>query len=273
MGVKLEKKPEIEMNTTSRTVKNTNTVRSLNNFNFSYNANAVESQEPLTILNTNIRSLDTHFDEFEAYIKTKTVKANIIAFTETWLTESSNLNKYTLEGYHKLVTCKRSDGNRGGVGFFNDKRFAYQVQLKDTVHEWVIVKIMYPFEAIICVTYRRDKKFSKSQYCEWLELELTRLRANKGNVFVCGDFNIDLLVPTIHSTELQDIMRNNNLELRSPLEVTRAHGNSKTCLDHIYSDNPVIENHVYHSTITDHFMVWVKFEKRLFFPRENNCLS
>ena len=152
------------------------------------------------------------------------------------------------------------------MGLFIDKRFAYQVQLKDTVHEWLIVKIMYPFEAIICVTYHRDKKFSKSQYCEWLELELTRLRANKGNVFVCGDFNIDLLVPTIHSTELQDIMRSNNLELRSPLEVTRAQGNSKTCLDHIYSDNPVIENHVYHSTITDHFMVWVKFEKRLFFP-------
>ena len=113
MGVKLEKKPEIEMNTTSRTVKNTNTVRSLNNFDFSYNANAVESQEPLTILNTNIRSLDTHFDEFEAYLKTKAVKANIIAFTGTWLTESSTLNKYTLEGYHKLVTCNRSDGNRG----------------------------------------------------------------------------------------------------------------------------------------------------------------
>ena len=268
VGVKLEKKPEIEMNTTSRTVKNTNTVRSLNNFDFSYNANAVDSQEPLTILNTNIRSLDTHFDEFEAYLKTKTIKANILAFTETWLTESSNLNKHNLEGYHKLVTCNWSDGNRGGVGLFIDKRFAYQVQLKDTVHERLIVKIMYPFEAIIFVTYRRDKKFSKSQYCEWLELELTRLRANKGNVFVCGDFNIDLLVPTIHSTELQDIMRSNNLELRSPLEVTTAQGNSKTCLDHIYSDNPVIENHVYHSTITDYFMVWVKFEKRLFFPRE-----
>ena len=128
--VKLEKKPEIEMNNSSWTVKNTNIVRSSNNPDFSYNADAVESQEPLTILNTNIRSLDTHFDEFEAYLKTKTVKANILAFTETWLTESSNLNKYTLEGYHKLVTCNRSDSNWRGVGLFIDKKFAYQVELK-----------------------------------------------------------------------------------------------------------------------------------------------
>ena len=56
----------------------------------------------------------------------------------------------------------------------------------------------------------------------------------------CRDFNIDLLVPTIHSTESEDIIGNNNLELRSPLEMTSAQGNSENCLDYIFSDNPNI---------------------------------
>ena len=54
--------------------------------------------------------------------------------------------------------------------------------------------------------------FSKNEYCEWLHDELnTRLNGKKSKVVICGDFNIDLLAPSKHSTELIEIMLSHNL--------------------------------------------------------------
>ena len=78
-----------------------------------------------------------------------------------------------------------------------------------------------------------------------------------------GDFNIDLLVETKHSRELLDIMKTFNLKLVSPLAVTREQGNSRSCLDHIYSDLPTRQKRVIRNTITDHHYVWVEFEKTI----------
>ena len=79
-----------------------------------------------------------------------------------------------------------------------------------------------------------------------------------------GDFNIDLLVETKHSLELLDIMKTFNLKLVSSLDVIKEQGNSRSCLDHIYSDLPTRQKRVIRNTITDHYYVWVEFEKTIF---------
>ena len=126
----------------------------------------------------------------------------VIALTETWLKVYHDIEPFTLPGYHKLLTCKRSDGIRGGVAIWLYKIFKYCVVVKDTVREWLVIETFSPCNLYLAVTYRREKRFSKNEYCEWLHDELnTRLNGKKSKVIICGDFNLDLLPP-------QNIRRN-----------------------------------------------------------------
>ena len=217
----------------------------------------------ISCLNVNIRSLSAHFVELEAFLLCNQLKPTIIGFTETWLEEERQAKLYKLPGYHNLIPCNRSWGTRGGVGLMLDKKLKYRVLLKDTTHEWLVVEVVSPINFIIMVTYRCENRFSRKVYCEWLLEELSRLNKTNKHVIVLGDFNIDLLTKNNQSQELIDIMKSFNLQLSSPLAVTREYGNSKTCLDHTYSDIKVSSSRVYQCTITDHFFVFVQFQKPL----------
>ena len=68
----------------------------------------------ISVLNVNSRSLNAHSDELNSYLRDKYVQPTVIALTETWLEDYHDVYQFTLSGYHKLVTCNRSDGLRGG---------------------------------------------------------------------------------------------------------------------------------------------------------------
>ena len=219
----------------------------------SYNCDIIlnETQcKHLSVLNNNIRCLSAHFDEFEAYLSAESIKPSIIALTETWLRDESNLSQFSLKGYHKLIACNRSNGERGGVGLFLDESFKFKVLLKDTLSELLVVETFTPLKTYIMVTYRREMKWSKNAFCEWLTDELNDKLSGKTNIIICGDFNIDL-VANKHCYALKDIMLSHNLKLVSPLEVTRHDEDSESYLDHIYSDMKVSKNEVFQSSITD----------------------
>ena len=67
---------------------------------------------------------------------------------------------FRLKGYHKLITCNRDWGKRGGVGFYIDDKLKFRVLLKDTTREWLMVEVFSPFKAILAVTYRCEKRYS-----------------------------------------------------------------------------------------------------------------
>ena len=144
-----------------------------------------------------------------------------------------------------------------------DKKFKYKVLLKDTIREWLVVEIVSPSNFIVMVSYRCEKRYSKKAYSEWLFEELSRLNKTNKHVILMGDFNIDLLAQNSPCQALMDTLKSFNLHLSSPLAVTREQGDSKSCLDHIYSDLKVSSYRVYECTITDHYFVWVMFEKSL----------
>ena len=99
--------------------------------------------------------------------------------------------------------------------------------------------------------------FQKNEFWEWLLEELQRIKKNS-NVIILGDF-IDTLSPNNPATVLIDVMKNSNLALSSKLDVTRNFGDSKSCIDQINSNTPVQWNHIFISTITDHYFVWTEF--------------
>ena len=223
----------------------------------------VSQCDKLSILNVNIRSLDKHFNELEAELQVRKINPTLIGLTETFIKDDKAAESFKLPGYHKLITCNRTDGQQGGVALWISNKIGHRVLLKDTTREWLVVEILCPFRVLVGVTYRREGKFSRKTYCEWLDEELQKLGSTTASVIVCGDFNIDILKSNCCSTELEDAMKSSNLFLVSPREVTRTFKNAESCLDHIYSDLPVAEKIVYQSSITDHYMVWTEFEKHL----------
>ena len=57
----------------------------------------------INIFNTNIRSIDAHFEELQAFLLNNDLKPSLIALTETWLDNDSNENVFEIEGYCKPV--------------------------------------------------------------------------------------------------------------------------------------------------------------------------
>ena len=221
----------------------------------------------LNILNANVRCLNSHFVELEAFLANENIKPSIIGATETWLNDSSDLKKFDLKGYHELIACNRSFSEKGGVALWLDKNFSYRVALNDTVREWLLVEILSPIKQFVGVTYRCHMEVKEPKYLEWLAEECLRVCENGRNIIIMGGFNIDLLKQTKYSIQLLDIISSHALKLVSPLDITRQQTDSKSCIDHIYSNLPVSTRKVYHSTITDHFFVWTKFETLLMFPK------
>ena len=106
----------------------------------------------ISVLNVNIRSLNAHFDELTSYLRDMNIQPTVIALTETWLEDYHDIEQFTLPGYHKLLTCNRSDGTRGGVAIWLDKKFKYHVVVKDTVREWLVIETFSPRNLFLAVT-------------------------------------------------------------------------------------------------------------------------
>ena len=86
----------------------------------------------IDVLNANIRSLDAHFEDLQAFLINNNLEPCLIALTETWLDQDSNDAVFNIEGYHKLVTCNRSWGDRGGVSLYIKNDLQFRVIKKDT---------------------------------------------------------------------------------------------------------------------------------------------
>ena len=86
----------------------------------------------IIIFNANIRSIDAHSEELQAFLLNNDLKPSLIAFTETWSDNDSNENVFEIEEYYKPVTCNRSWGTRGGVMLYIKSGLQFRVLKKDT---------------------------------------------------------------------------------------------------------------------------------------------
>ena len=198
-----------------------------------------------------------------AFLECKDLKPSIITSTETWLGGDAQSSVYNIDGYSNFIPCK-SWAPRGGVGIYLDKEFKYPVLLKDTVREWLIVEVLLPVKFPFIATYRCEKRFSKSEFCEWLLEELKRVeKPGKWWSILLGDFNEDILVESKYCQKLMDTLKSLNLTLSSAPDVNRELGNYKTFLDHIDSDLRVYSNSILYSSLTDHYFVYVIYDKNI----------
>lgn len=191
------------------------------------------------MIHSNSRSLCKSFSNIKDYLQQFLQPFNIIAITETWLTEDKDMT-YELEGYEVNYLNRQSRG--GGVALYVDKNLSYKLiedmtMAVENVLECITIKICTEKgkHVIISCLYRAPGS-NIEDFHNWLEK--TYSQTSNKRVFICGDINIDLLNPHQHKVteEFINTMYSLNLypKITKPSRIT-AH--SATLIDNIFTND------------------------------------
>ena len=166
---------------------------------------------------------------------------DIIALTETSLKNNENFkSNIDIEGYETY--CTPSYSSKGGTAIYVNKKFN-NIERKDlkALNEdyesvWVEIKNKFSKNVTGCI-YRHPRYNFKEIMC-YLENCLTKLTKENKEIYLCGDFNIDLL----------KIDNNQNYQqfynmlcsfgfLHKIIQPTRVTDHHSTLIDNIFSNN------------------------------------
>ena len=219
----------------------------------------------LSIIHFNSRSLYANFVSIKNYLSTFSQPFNIIAITETWISAERGID-FELDGY-EFTYINRQNGY-GGAALYIDKSFSFRIMdgmtsVVDNLLECLTIEICMEKNknALISCIYRAPDS-SIELFTEWMESMFSKI-SNK-MMYLCGDWNIDILNPYNHNNinAFIDLMYSMSLfpKITRP---SRISSHSATLIDNIFRND--IENNTMSglliNDISDHLPVFCVFDK------------
>src|SRR3989442_991414 len=213
---------------------------SLDNFNNIF----CRQKHDLRFLHINIHSLNSKLDEFLHLINSLDITFDVICLTEIW---STNVNFFSciLPDYEFNYDLPKS-GIVGGMGVFTHKSLKIKIRndlyIKSTSNNtieniWMVVSKSNKKFVIGCL-YRHPNSFI-SEFCQLMDIAMSKLNKSKHPCICLGDTNVDLLKFNVSSAvrDYIDCLISNNFlpTLLLPTRVTRS---SSTLIDHISFFDP-----------------------------------
>ena len=197
----------------------------------------------LTMIHLNCRSLVKHFGEIRNFLRNIILKFDIVALSETWLIpDQHDLNDYKLkyEGY-TMYSTSRTTKNGGGVALYINDAFAcdripnISVAIDDCMESiFVKVKIQNNLKVNVGCLYRAPNT-NILRFNDELQNILETVKQSK--VYICGDYNIDLLKYECHQNSKDFVNQLFSYGfyplIKSPTRVT---GTTSTLIDNIYTN-------------------------------------
>ena len=167
---------------------------------------------------------------------------DVIAITEN--STNSFTNNVSIHGYKSFFTPTSS--SKGGTGLYVKENFDVfertDLKIQAESHESVWVEIKNKSSKnILCASIYRHPRFDMSDFLIYVETTLKKLSKENKEIYICGDFNIDLL-------KMDDIDR--YLEFHNMLG-----SYSLTPLDDIFTNNiheEILSGNIY-LTLSEHF--------------------
>ena len=200
-------------------MKDTDPDRNCSFFNkqqsYEYNINdfnTINKPDMFSIIHTNIRSLSKNFDNLVIFLKLLNRNLSCIGRSETWLSDISPIDTFSIPNYYFL--CKSRTSRRGGgVGIYVNKTYNYKERTDlsifyDGIFESIFVEIeTNNFEkTLIGVIYRPPEYSNIDLFNEYIQIILHKLSKTKIPTFILGDFNIDMLNMTDTTTTFLNTM-------------------------------------------------------------------
>uniref|UniRef100_A0A8C7XUM2 Reverse transcriptase domain-containing protein n=1 Tax=Oryzias sinensis TaxID=183150 RepID=A0A8C7XUM2_9TELE len=227
--------------------------------------NSVNPEEKLSIIHFNSRSMYTNFEDIKDYLQNIGHSFDIITISETWFSHDKDAD-FELENY-ELNYVNRVNKKGGGVAIYVEKNTKFTVIDKlsvavDGILECLTVEICNNSgkNVIISCVYRSPGS-SLEVFSDWMEKMFTSL--NNKILYICGDFNIDLINPSKHKGTDDFISRMYGMSLYPTItRPSRITTQSATLIDNIFTNN-IEYTHMSGlmiCDITDHLPVFALFD-------------
>ena len=103
----------------------------------------IQKTKTFTVLGLNIRSPDYHKNELRVLLEIMDKKPEVLALTETWMTDDHSLVDLDKVGYQPIEFKARPNAKRrsGGVAFYVKDGLSFQVLSFKTDIDCLIIKI------------------------------------------------------------------------------------------------------------------------------------
>ena len=225
-----------------------------------------ESKSNFSIVSLNAQSINAKFDEFQIAINEINNKheVSIICIQESWLSSDSDTSLFDIPNY-QLVAKGKYCSNHGGLLTYVHKDFYWEnIAINDETTAWenLFIKVRHKTPGsktqIVGNIYRmpneilHDFRMFQEEFVETLE------NINRNPVYLCGDFNIDLLklnVKDHYHTFFNNLIAAGYFpRISLPTRITN---HSATLLDNIFTNElGSHESGILVNNISDHQMIY-----------------
>ncbi|XP_013868123.1 uncharacterized protein LOC106520513 [Austrofundulus limnaeus] len=225
----------------------------------------VKSDKEMSIIHFNSRSLYANYEKIKEYLYQLKKSFSVIAITETWLTSEKGVD-FILEGY-EFNYINRKNKKGGGVALYINNDLKYKVVEKmsvsvDEVMECITIEIQFEKQKNIMVScvYRAPASDTEV-FTNYMETLFAKMHQKV--IFICGDFNIDMLNPNMvkSTSNFIDTMHSLGLYplITKPSRITT---HSSTLIDNIFTNymESKLRSGLLINDISDHLPVFVILE-------------
>ena len=227
---------------------------------------AVQKEESanFSIIHFNCRSLPSNYNKLKDSITALDFQFDVIALSETWLIDNDS-DCFNIDGY-KMFTCSRTNKSGGGVALYiNDSlQYKYLPDMSKCLGNCAEVVSLE-------ITHKNGKKTINMLHFRAPKTELEQLNEFISNccqntrnktVYLCGDFNIDLLQHDTNNITNNFIDHLYSFGLHPLItRPTRITSHSKTLIDNIFTTNlSNIHSGLIINDLSDHLPIFLIFE-------------
>ena len=227
----------------------------------------------LSMILLNIRSFNKNINKLLIFIDNLTHKPDIIILTETWLTDKDYPDIY-FPNYNIFIKNRILSNKKRGGGV---------LILVSKLIECCIIEDLYcsimdyiDIISIKIIINSNDFKIISSVYRspDYNGNDFINLLFNlfhkyiSREMYICGDYNINLLNNTVLSNSFKNILI--QLGISNIIDMpTRITQNSISSLDNIFTNCSDVIQGVIHTDISDHSLIFCIFNYNLFIKRKD----
>ena len=158
------------------------------------------------IFYSNINGLESKLDNLCEFLSGTSNKIDILTFTETSDKETIGfISNVEIDGYQKFHTPSKS--SKGGTAIYVNKYFdsmeRSNLNINSLEYEslWIEIKNTRSKNIVIASIYRHPHN-NFNEFFQYLESCLSQVMKENKELYICGDFNFDLLkIDTDHYTQ------------------------------------------------------------------------
>lgn len=156
-----------------------------------------------SVIHMNIRSIKNKTDELTLFLESFNERYDILAFSETWVTNPDNAPR--LNGYRSEHLCRKTKRGGGLAVYFKEELTS------EVLHDFSFISadvecLAVRLSKLIVLLLYRPPQGRKRNFLEFFEMFLSSSICEKHSYVVLGDINIDLWCSDNYAKELNALL-------------------------------------------------------------------